>query len=257
MAGDDEIDEAVCGPRPYETPHHADFFERIAKAVARIVRASERPDVLPPIEPAAPSFVAPTHILSPAGPLARIRLGEPGWTWPMERAPDGRAPVVSDGRHPKGDMRFRNGVGHRGVDIMYRKRTTAPKGALLNHPWESRGFEVMPQTNALAAAPGRVTVAKWLATGYAVAMDHGFGVETAYHHLSALKCRVGDELPGGATVGIVGCPPATVKTGGKPGLVHLHFDLLIGGKFVDSEPYLKTWIVSPRLPLPPPPPLVA
>jgi len=160
--------------------------------------------------------------------------------------------VISDGFHKRGDMRFRNGVGHRGNDLMYRKVRTSPLGAPLNHPFESRGFQVPAHTRALAAGPGRVTVARWLSTGFAVAIDHGFGVETAYHHLASLACMAGAELAAGAPVGVVGGPPDPDT--GKTGLMHLHFDLLIGGKFVDPEPYLKTWPVPP---FPTPPPFMA
>jgi hypothetical protein len=234
------LDEAQA-PRAYTLPHHYDWIERFTKLVQRACKLAEPVQVLPPAASGLDSLplVAPP---ADAPATARIRLGERGWVWPLAPHLDGRLATISDGVHPRGDMRFRNGVGHRGCDIMYPKRSPSPVGArLVRFPFESRGFEVPPQTRAHAAGPGRVTAARWLDTGYAVAIDHGFGVETAYHHMSSLLCTVGDELPAGAPVGIVGGPPDP-KTG-KTGLVHLHFDLLIGGKFVNPEPYLLTWTV--------------
>lgn len=232
-------DEAVTR-RDYVTPHHYDWIERFVKLVARAVKLAEPVSVLPPLP-----LPAPLPVTAEGSPR-RLKLGEPGWRWPLDRAIDGRPPVVSDGYHPKGDCRFRDGVGHRGADIMFRKPMTAPKGFVLNHPWESRGFEVAPNTRAHAVAPGKVTVSKWLSTGYAIAIDHGFGCETAYHHLSAALVAQGAEVAAGDPIGVVGGAPAAIK-GGRPGLVHLHFDLLIGGKFHDPEPYLRSWSV-PALP---------
>jgi hypothetical protein len=242
---DDLDDDAARLPRDYTLPHHLDWIDRFREHVARAVRLAEEARVpkLPlPLPPPADRPVRTT-------PQTRIKLGQPGWVWPMERhRTDNRTPVISDGRHPAGDMRFRNGKGHRGNDIMFRKRVTTPRGkeATLNHPWESRGFEVPPMHHALAAGPGRVTVSKWLRTGYCVAIDHGFGVSTGYHHLSELLVAAGDEIASGEAVGIVGAPPPA-KKGGRPGLVHLHFDLLIGGKFVDPEPWLLTWPAAGRI----------
>jgi hypothetical protein len=227
------IDDAALERREYDLPHHYDWIERFVGLVKQAVQLAEKPQTLPPLPLPAPP-PAP-HELPP-----RIKLSEPGWLWPLERARDGRPPVISDGFHPKGDMRFREGVGHRGCDLMFLKAKVSPKGAPLNHPWESRMFEVPPVHHARACAPGRVTVSKWLSTGYCVAIDHGFGVETACHHLSAVLVEKGREVAAGDVIGIVGGPPAACN-GGKPGLVHLHFDLLIGGKFRDPEPYVKSW----------------
>jgi murein DD-endopeptidase MepM/ murein hydrolase activator NlpD len=238
---EDEAQQA----RSYVTPHHFDWIERFKALVARAVSLS-KPDVLPPSTTRIP--IPPP---APVGIGERIRLGEPGWLWPMERSRDGRAPVISDGVHPKGDMKFRNGAGHRGCDLMFAKAKNAPFGSVLNHPWESRGFEVGQNYHALAAAPGRVVTARWLVTGYCVAIDHGFGVTTAHHHMAQIARAVGDEVAAGDQLGVVGCPPAATP-GGRPGLVHLHFDLLIGAKFVDPQPYLVTWAVVPARVNPPP-----
>jgi hypothetical protein len=244
---DDDPDDDVRGPRDYVTPHHLDWIERFKALVARAVKLAEPAAILPPARLPIPP--PPLERVTRTGPGSRIKLGEPGWVWPMERhRTDNRPPVISDGRHAVGDMRFRGGKGHRGVDIMFRKRVTTPRGKenTLNHPWESRGFEVPDKHHALAAGPGKVITARWRSSGFVTAIDHGFGVTTAYVHLAALLVSVGDELGAGEAVGIVGAPPPT-KKGGRPGLVHLHFDLLIGGKYVDPEPYLKTWPAAGRV----------
>lgn len=166
-------------------------------------------------------------------------FGGPGkpldWRVPMESATNGDQPTVSDGFHPKGDVRFRGGQGHRGLDWMYWKGPKHPRYGEPLGKWESKGFYCEPDTRALAALGGVVTVARQLKTGWAVAIDHGARVETAYHHLSAALVQKGQVVEAGQPVGVVGGSPVGY------GLVHLHFDFVVDGKFVDSGPYVKTW----------------
>lgn len=162
-----------------------------------------------------------------------------GWRWPLPVSPDGRAPVVSDGYHVEYP---RN---HRGCDLMYRR----PTNGVAELPWKSRGFEMIPGTQAVAPFGGKVTVARELKTGWAVAMDHGGGVESAMHHLRNVCVAKGDVIDAGTPVGEVGWNPVGYK------LAHLHFDLLVKGKFVDPGPQLKWWpklssIHSPSATLP-------
>lgn len=156
-----------------------------------------------------------------------------GWVWPVPIAADGRRPTISDGFHAAGDMRFRGGLGHRGQDVMYRKRwPSAPK-----HPWSSRWFEMLPRTPAIAAQDGMVYRCGKLTTGFHVVLEHDHGVATAYHHLSDVvpHLSAGTLVHAGQALGTVGGSPVGY------GLVHLHFDVNIGGKFVDAAEAMRGW----------------
>ena len=86
------------------------------------------------------------------------------------------------------------------------------------------------------AAAGRVA---WTGPmpirGNAVVVDHGGGVKSGYHHLSAINVAVGDAiLPAGTVVGAVG------STGFATG-PHLHFEVTVWGTNVDAM----TWLSVP------------
>ena len=197
----------------------------------------------PTARPALPALWARAlAALSPKRKAAAAqRLEATDWLWPMPNAPDGRKAVISDGVHVKGEQgAIRT---HRGVDICYRRPGRGGAPAL---PWKTKLFEALPGTHILACGSGKVTVAKRLRTGFAVCVDHGSGVETAYHHLSKLHCSVGDVVKPGDSLGLVGGSPIGY------GFVHLHFDLVVCGKFVDPAPLLKYWPRSATAPASPP-----
>jgi murein DD-endopeptidase MepM/ murein hydrolase activator NlpD len=169
-------------------------------------------------------------------------LAAPG-VFPLPRSLDGRAPTISDGFHSKADLAAGKAKRqHRGSDWMYRRA----KPGKFTHPWQSKAFEIPSdvQTPALAIWRGRVLVAGLIRTGGVVFLDHGGGLATAYHHLRGLlvgnrqvisrspyyevgqieymgkpELDVGDEVPAGYPVGIVGGSPVGY------GLVHLHLDV--------------------------------
>ncbi len=86
-----------------------------------------------------------------------------------------------------------------------------------------------------AAAPGRVV---WAAPmpirGNSVLIDHGGGVKTGYHHLSAMHVQPGDAVDAGKTIGLVG------MTGFATG-PHLHWEITVWGVNVDPI----TWLTQP------------
>ncbi len=135
-----------------------------------------------------------------AATLAALRL-------PPPRVPIALAPPVAggatDGFGPRGD-RF-----HSGIDI------PAPTGAPV-----------------VAAAPGRVAYAGFLAGGWGllVSIDHG-AARTLYAHLSRVDVRVGEVVQAGRQVGLVGA------TGDATG-PHLHFEVRVRGAAVDPLPAL-------------------
>lgn len=78
-----------------------------------------------------------------------------------------------------------------------------------------------------AVQGGTVDFAGWSNDyGNRVVIDHGGGHFTIYSHLSALSVRKGSKVSGGQVLGIMG------STGKSTG-VHLHFETVRGGRFVN------------------------
>ena len=87
-----------------------------------------------------------------------------------------------------------------------------------------------------AAAAGRVVSAGWAGgNGVQVKVDHGmlagYRVVTTYNHLSAIGVRVGQQVDALDGVGRVG------NTGYSTGC-HLHFEVIVNGRFTDPGPWL-------------------
>lgn len=66
--------------------------------------------------------------------------------------------------------------------------------------------------------------------GVVVVVDHGFGFQTLYAHMSSVKVRVGQKVKRGEQVGTVG------STGMSSG-AHLHYEVIQNGKKVDPVYY--------------------
>jgi murein DD-endopeptidase MepM/ murein hydrolase activator NlpD len=78
-----------------------------------------------------------------------------------------------------------------------------------------------------ATASGTVTLARYQgAYGNLVVVDHGFGLETRYGHLSAFDVSQGDHVQRGDIIGRVG---ATGRATGN----HLHYEVLATGKLLN------------------------
>ncbi len=88
-------------------------------------------------------------------------------------------------------------------------------------------------TRVNAADGGVVVWAGWRNNGggYVVQIDHGNGLQTAYNHLSAIWVRVGQQVARGQGIAAVGC------TGDCTG-PHCHFEVMVGGVFVNPLRYL-------------------
>ncbi len=92
------------------------------------------------------------------------------------------------------------------------------------------GFDLasVKQDSVAASNSGKVVFADYLGIyGNTVVLDHGYGINTLYAHLSRIDVKPGDMVKKGQTVGLTG---VTGLAGGD----HLHFSLLIHG--VQSNP---------------------
>lgn len=99
-----------------------------------------------------------------------------------------------------------------------------------------QGLDIANQEGeAVRAASGGVVVAASAESsrGYGthIVVDHGYGVETLYAHLSALEVEVGQQVERGDLIGRLG------NTGYSFG-AHLHFELHVDGALVDPLLFL-------------------
>jgi len=97
------------------------------------------------------------------------------------------------------------------------------------------GIDVLAPENTVvvSAARGIVTESGWdKDLGRTVRVNHDFGVETVYGHLSRALVRPGDQLQKGAALGLVG------NTGRSLG-PHLHFEIIFQGRATDPLSYLQ------------------
>ncbi len=87
-------------------------------------------------------------------------------------------------------------------------------------------------TELYAVAPGKVVYVDMLTVrGGVVVIDHGWGVYTAYDHLSEFRVQVNDLLQPGQVIGLGG------STGRSTG-PHLHWEVWVGGVQVNPVDWL-------------------
>ncbi len=88
-------------------------------------------------------------------------------------------------------------------------------------------------TPIYATADGIVTHAEWL-SGYGrlVKIQHEFGIETRYAHMSRIRVKKGQRVSRGERIGDMG------STGRSTG-THLHYEVRVGGKAVNPMIYIK------------------
>jgi murein DD-endopeptidase MepM/ murein hydrolase activator NlpD len=86
-------------------------------------------------------------------------------------------------------------------------------------------------TEIYATGNGVVTFSGWKQDyGNCIMVDHGFGYETLYGHMSALKARVGQKVTRSEVIGFVG-------TTGKSTGPHLHYEVIVRGKRDNPSKY--------------------
>lgn len=101
--------------------------------------------------------------------------------------------------------------------------------------WKHTGIDIdcyFNNTN-YAADDGTVQYAGWKkGYGYVVEINHGNGMVTRYGHHAKLYVSAGQPIARGTPIGLCG-------TTGKSSGTHLHFEVIIGGKFRNPLEYVR------------------
>lgn len=102
--------------------------------------------------------------------------------------------------------------------------------------WKHTGVDIHgTYTNAIyAAADGVVEFAGWNSGGYGemILINNGGGMKTRYAHSSKLLVKKGDVVKRGQVIGMIG-------TTGRSTGPHLHFEVIINGKYQNPLAYTK------------------
>jgi murein DD-endopeptidase MepM/ murein hydrolase activator NlpD len=88
-------------------------------------------------------------------------------------------------------------------------------------------------TSIYATADGTVSYAGW-ENGYGrlIKIDHAFGIETRYGHLSDIHVSVGQKVSRGDLIGDMG-------NSGRSTGTHLHYEIRIGGSAINPMTFIK------------------
>ncbi|MCA9471304.1 MAG: M23 family metallopeptidase [Nitrospirales bacterium] len=88
-------------------------------------------------------------------------------------------------------------------------------------------------TEVRAPSSGKVVIAAYDARmGKFIRIDHGFGIETTYGHLSKMQVKYGQKVKRGDLIGLVG---STGKFSTGP---HLHYQVAVNDRVVDPVQYI-------------------
>jgi murein DD-endopeptidase MepM/ murein hydrolase activator NlpD len=105
------------------------------------------------------------------------------------------------------------------------------------------GFDLAKTVNAPVAAAndGTVIHASDLGIyGNCVILDHGMGIQSLYGHLSSFQVKGGDQVHKGQVIGLSG---QTGMAGGD----HLHFSMLVNGRFVNATEWWDPHWIEDRI----------
>lgn len=92
-------------------------------------------------------------------------------------------------------------------------------------------FSARVGTEIYATGNGKVTYASWKqGYGNCIIIDHGYGFQTVYGHMSKFRARVGQKVTRGEVIGEVG------NTGKSTG-PHLHYEVLVRGRHDNPSKY--------------------
>jgi LysM repeat protein len=101
--------------------------------------------------------------------------------------------------------------------------------------WRHTGIDIDGDytTNSYAAADGEVVYAGWRrGYGLTVEIDHGNGIMTRYGHHSSLYVKAGDIVSAGQAI-------ARTGTTGRSTGTHLHFEVIVNGRFKNPLEYVR------------------
>lgn len=185
-------------------------LEPILDAVRREAGGSGGPFIpADEVEALSPDAESAPRLAALMGTLERVNLLRIA----AERMPFAR---------PVGAARFTSGFG-------YRKDPKNGRAALHS----GIDFAAGRGTPIFATAEGRVAFAGWRrGYGKVVEIEHAFGYETVYAHLSVVRVKVGDRIARGDRIGDMG------STGRSTG-THLHYEVRVGGKPVNPLKYIE------------------
>ena len=117
------------------------------------------------------------------------------------------------------------------------KRTASGYGMRIDpiyrtpHFHSGMDFSAKTGTDIYATGNGKVTYAAWKqGYGNCVIIDHGYGFQTLYGHMSKFKVRVGQKVTRGQVIGLVG------NTGKSTG-PHLHYEVIVRGRYDNPAKY--------------------
>jgi murein DD-endopeptidase MepM/ murein hydrolase activator NlpD len=101
-----------------------------------------------------------------------------------------------------------------------------------NRPHEGVDITAPYGTEVVAPAAGRVVRVGW-ENGYGleISIDHGYGIETRYAHLSRTGVTVGQTIKRGDRLGWVGSTGLSIGP-------HLHYEVLVNGRPTDPLKYV-------------------
>ncbi len=168
-----------------------------------------------------------------------------GFIRPIPLHKDGRPPQVTSGfGGDRGDHT------HAGIDIFYRGKPG--ESFWFGFPWRTKSdpgksfWFNPPGTPVLAAGPGKVVYAKVTSKGHSVRIDHGYGYDTYYTHMTDFAVAKGQLVKAGQIIGHVGDDPSNGGMGAvtdKGDAAHLHFGIYHTGTgdAIDPEPFWNSW----------------
>lgn len=101
-----------------------------------------------------------------------------------------------------------------------------------NRPHEGVDISAPYGTEIVAPAAGRVVKVGWEnGYGLTISVDHGYGIETRYAHLSRTGVGMGQVIKRGDRLGWVGSTGLSVGP-------HLHYEVLVNGRPTDPLKYI-------------------
>jgi len=96
---------------------------------------------------------------------------------------------------------------------------------------EGMDFVAPTGTEIFATGDGTISRAGWeQGYGNCVKINHGFGYETLYAHMSKIKVRIGQRIKRGDVIGLVG-------NTGKSTAPHLHYEVHYKGQIMNPQNY--------------------